>query len=300
MVGSTLVKGAIRHLIAFILLLPYASYADTSKEIDQRTGVQIIYTPEPDMFPKEWLTDPVNARVFPLPEMERERSSSIIKSALRKYPASILKARLERVYVVRNLIISGVPLGGTSSGNRVYIVNRGIPRGYTDAVIEEIFHHEVAHILLRHFITKFNAAEWGKINPPGFQYSGSGLEAIKKKKHPERSTSPYLGDSFGGGRQCGWGSSSLGQYDRAYLKDGFLYEYATSHWQEDFCLFAQNLFMGKEVFWEIAARYEKIERKTAMVIGFYRAIDPTFTEDYFRRLVKATPGGRGGATYYDT
>ncbi len=276
MVGSIGVKCAIGHCMVFMFLLPYASYADGLRETDERTGVQIVCTPEWGMFPEEWLTDPVNAQAFSLHEGEIERSLKIIKSVLRKYPDSVLKTHLERVYVVHNLIFHGVSVGGINSENRIYIVNSGLIRGYTDTRIEETFHHEMAHILLRHFTAKFDETEWEKINPPGFQYlQYKGLDVTTLK------------------------GKYLGNVDRRHLRNGFLDEYALLHWKEDFCIFAQKLFVGQAAFWQIVERYERIKKKTAMVIEFYRTVDPTLTEEYFRRFAKETPGDAKRTIYYD-
>lgn len=143
-----ILRGTIWGFVSAFLLLAQPSYADSTRYVDAETGVQIVWVTEPDMFPKEWSSEPVNVEVSPLPQWEIERSVKVIRFAMQKYSASVLKTHLERVYVVRYLAFSGVPVGGTKWWNRIYIANNGITQGYTNNVLEESFHHEFSHILL--------------------------------------------------------------------------------------------------------------------------------------------------------
>lgn len=275
MVSSTFVRGVVGQNMACLFLLILMSAAAIPGEIAERSRVPIIpiiCTLERDMFPEEWRADSMQAQAVPLPEAEIDRSYRILTAAMRKYPAAVLKAHIEKIYVVCRLKVGGVLVGGASIGKRIYVVNGGLGRGATDAVIEGAFHHEVAHILLRDCSPKFNVADWERLNPPGFRYRGLNQETFK---------------------------GYFGRVDHRHLQNGFLDKYALSHWKEDFCIFAQNLFTGKRSFWQIVERYERVKRKMTKVVEFYHEIDPTFTEDYFRRFVKETPEGTEWTIYAD-
>jgi hypothetical protein len=56
--------------------------------------------------------------------------------------------------------------------------------------------------------------------------------------------------------------------------------------EEDFSLFAENLFLCKPGFWEIGKTQKRIWRKTNQVILFYNHINSTFDEQYFRDVSK--------------
>jgi len=143
---------------------------------------------------------------------------------------------------------------------RIYLANEGVAQGYTNTFIERAFHREFVGTLLSNYRCLFKENEWKRINPTGFQY-GTGGDVTEK-----------------------------GQVSENLLEEGFLNDYAISSLENDFSELAAHLFTGGEEFWQTVDRYGKIRRKAMIAIDFYHALDPTFTEDYFRRLVM--PGSK--------
>lgn len=210
----------------------------------------------PEIFPQSWLTTKVNAHATVLDPALREPSQQLVARALAKYPAVVLRTHLQRVYVVGTLAYSGVPTGGTNSRKALYLANSGKA---SDPVLEGIFHAEFSSILLRNLPQHLETKRWLEINPPGFRYLGSGVQAIKEQKASRR-------------------------LDAALHETGFLHSYAQASQEEDFNSIASRLFMGDEGLWRAVSQFPKIKEKTMLVIAFYGKLDPQFTSSWFEAL----------------
>ena len=131
--------------------------------------------------------------------------------------------------------------------------------GYTDAYVEQTFHHEFSSILYRNYADHLDTAAWGKANVPGFDYNDpeNGVGAIRKNESSQ-------------------------ELDTALCRKGFLTQYALSGLENDINTVAQNLFTPSQGFWSIVDNFPKINRKTYLLIQFYQKINPAFTETFFR------------------
>jgi len=207
----------------------------------------------PEIFPQSWLTAKVNAHATILDAALLEPSQQLVARALGKYPAAVLRTHLQRVYVVGSLAYSGVPTGGTNSRKALYLANSGKA---ADPVLEGIFHAEFSSILLRNLPQYLDTKRWQEINPPGFRYLGSGVQAIKQQKASRR-------------------------LDAALQEAGFLHSYAQASQEEDFNSIASRLLMGDEGLWRAVAQFPKIKEKAMLVLAFYRKLDPQFTQSWF-------------------
>ena len=236
------------------------AYAVTNNYvIDKATGTRIGWMVEKDIFPDEWTDESVNASAISLDKKEIKRSVQIVKQALSKYPVSLLKQNLKRVYILYDITFYGVSFGGTNSLDTIYLTNRGTFKGYTDLYIEQLFHEEFSSILLRNYPDKFDGNIWGKFNAQNFKYNDStaGVAALKNKKDAE-------------------------DFDDFYIKNGLLNQYAQSSQENDFNSFAKNIFKSKTNFWNIVDENKRIRIKTTIIINFYHSLDKMFTEEYFR------------------
>jgi len=222
----------------------------------------IIFTVDEDIFPSDWYEPDINAKAESLAESEIERSRKIILSALDKYPAEVLKKKLEKLYVLKSMNFFGVDYGATYAGNYVYVANDGIDMGYTDLVIEKEFHHEFSSVLFINYYYLFKESEWRQINPADFVYFDEemrGAAAIKEEKASQ-------------------------EFDPELHEVGFLYEYAQSDLENDFNSFAENIFANDGNFFEIIEEYEKLSLKLELIIEFYNSINPKFTIKYFKEI----------------
>lgn len=224
-------------------------------------GIPVAFNCQSSIFPESWQATPISARAESISPKEIDRTQSIIDRALSKYPLSLLQENLAGVYCLGMMQFYDVGYGGTNSENAVYIANAGRFNGYTDQYIEQTFHHEFSSILLRNYPALLDTIAWKKINMNGFDYDDpeNGIGAIRDHR------SSIVSDTF-------------------LCQKGFLTQYAMSSLENDFNTLSQNIFQPVSNFWWIADHYPRIGEKVKLLIGFYRQIDPVFTESYFRRF----------------
>jgi hypothetical protein len=210
-------------------------------------------------FPCKWRKKHVNPEYTELADEERLRTHLILDTALYKYPAKLLDDNLKKIYVFKTLRFFGLDYGGTYYKKEVYISNNGIQNGFTSAYLEGTFHHEFSSILLKRHATRSHKQSWMQSNPEGFSYGKGGVEALRSNE-----TGLHLEDSLFG--------------------QGFLNEYSLASFEEDWNCYAEYIFVNDPGFWQAWEEYEAIREKTAILIGFYNALDPVFTLEYFKGL----------------
>ena len=243
-------------LTALLLTVSLAVFSQTNKLSDY--GVELSFTAEADMFPMTWITPEVHGKAISLDTWEMERSERIILKALNEYPIDLIRKNLLKIYVVKHLEFYGQVYGGTNSAEVVYLSNDGETNGYTDFWIEQAFHSEFSSIVFRNFSFLFNLKKWNSIND-GITYGNSGTEALKQGK-----------------------ASKV--FDPELIKKGVLSQYGTSSVEEDFNIFAENLFFSSPGFWKIVKENKRIQKKANEVIRMYGRVDGMFTENYFKDI----------------
>lgn len=249
--------------------LPYnvsSAIVGKDKEIDSKSGVEVIWQIECGMFPIYFREPPIKTIAETISVAERARTVKDIEVALNKYPSDLLKKHLRKVYLLGSLKNFGVNYGGTNAMKNIYIVSRSTDEGYTDKYIEQMFHHEFSSILLAENDTYYNKATttwnnpiWNGLNKSSFKYGTGGYQEIKEGKSNQN-------------------------FNRYYLDRGFLNQYSMSSAENDFNEIAMNIFYGSEEFWKIVDNNPIINKKVQFFISFYHKLDPTFTEIYFRQL----------------
>lgn len=241
------------RLTALLLSIAVAALAQTSPThmpevvLDRATS---------DIFPESWRTPKIDAAAEPLDEAARALCREAVEKALAKYPSAVLDANLKKVYVLGGLRYSGVSTAGTRSKSAVYVVRKS---SYSAAQVEGIFHAEFSSILLKNFPSYLDQSSWQQLNPPGFMYRNSGVQAIKDKK------------------------ASL-KYNDALLEEGFLNEYSKASIEEDFNSYAGRLFEGHGQMWGAMKKFPKVKAKADLTIAFYSKLDARFTHEFFQIL----------------
>ena len=243
--------------LAIILLFPALVLA--AKDTTVVNGIIIESNYSVSIFPEEWRGGSINATGEQITSDELKRAEPIIAKALKKYPKSLLSLTLRAVYFVKSMKFYNVGFGGTYSNDAVYVTNDGEVNGYTDAYIEQTFHHEYSSILFRGYARFLDTIAWKQQNDPGFDYNDpeAGVGAIKNNK------------------------SSQG-LDSDLAAKGMLTQYAMSSLENDINTLAQNLFRPEKNFWSIVDKYPRVEKKVKLLIEFYGKLSPMFTEQYFR------------------
>jgi hypothetical protein len=218
---------------------------------------EILFNITDETFPDSWKTKEINPKAELLDSTEINRSIRIVKFAFTKYSEDILSKNLTKVYVFKSIEFFNQKFGGTNSTDAVYITNNGIIKGYTDTIVEKIFHHEFSSILLRNFPKNINIKLWSKNNL--ICYGDGGVNAL-------------INNTDGT------------EFDEILCRQGFLYQYATSDFENDFNSFAENLFCGDKTFWQLVKKYEPLQNKLKLIIDFYNKIDNKYTIEYFEEL----------------
>lgn len=249
-----------RYFYTLLLFIPCISFSQ-EKIFDQRTGVPIIYSDQGRIFPDSWYSERINAKGESLSKEQYERSKKIVQKALAKYPVQVIKNNLKAIYVLNEIEFYGQTYGGTNTGNKLYLSNKGKAKGYTDFYLEQLFHAEFSSVLLRNYKSQFNETKWKALNAPGFKYGKGGVKALKNKTDSEK-------------------------LHTKYLELGVLNQYSISSLENDFNAFAKNLFLPKQGFKKILERYTPIRRKRELTIAFYAAIDSTFSETFFDKFLQ--------------
>ncbi|MDD3859033.1 MAG: hypothetical protein PHW83_02450 [Bacteroidales bacterium] len=246
--------------IAFLIILALSTtFNKINAQIgitDLRTGIEIVFVTEEEMFPESWTEGEINGEAGSLSVSERRRSGNIIKTALSKYPASVLNENLIKIYVLEYLKFYDVTFGGTNSNDIVYLTNKGEDNGYTDFYLEQTFHHEFSSILLRNNSDLFFSTKWESVNNDDFVYGKGGVQEIYED------------------------NASL-SFEESYHQQGFLHQYAMSGVENDFNSIAENLFCPHPKFWEIYDSYPQIRLKTDLTIKLYHSLNEEFTKQYF-------------------
>jgi len=235
-------------------------YGQKISFIDERSGVEIIFSDPDPIFPQSWYDSPSSAKIEIIEcDDEIKRSLTIIKKALMKYPVEILKSNLSKIYVLYHLSFYDVGYGGTYWEENVYITNRGVSNSYDDVFVEQLFHAEFSSILFHNYKQYFNKSSWKAANDPDAEYGEGGYEAIKSGVDSE-------------------------EFNEKINILGFLTEYGMSDLENDFNSFAKNIFIADPGFWELFAKYKRLNKKLEIILKFYNNIDPVFTIEYFRKV----------------
>jgi len=249
-------------LLSIVVASLCAACAQASETVIHDGPVRIATSADRNIFPRSWQSTRINARAESLADEETERSRTILTAAFKKYPAEILVAQLDAVYVLHRLRYFGISASGTNSRNRIYLANRGVAHRFTDARIEGTFHAEFSSILLRNFPRHLDTDAWKAINRMGFEYGSSGVEAVRNRMARKH-------------------------FDAKLHAAGFLHQYAQSTLENDFNSIAEQLFLGNPRFWVVVNQHECLRRKTQLVIHFYQQIDPSFDTGFFQSIARA-------------
>lgn len=248
-----------RLTVVLILFLPLIGFSQTEDTTIQQ--VKVVFNYSMDIFPADWKNDRIDAQGQQISIDEIPRSKRIAARALNKYSTTLLGYNLKGLYFLKSMKFFGVSFGGTNSLDALYLTNNGTDLGYTDAYIEQTFHHEFSSILYRNYARFFDTTAWKKANDPTFDYNDpeSGVGAIRNGR-----------------------SSQV--LDTALAKYGFITEYSMSSLENDLNTLAQNLFLPDQGFWNIVDKYPKIRSKIRLLISFYNKLDTRYTEKYFRNF----------------
>lgn len=162
---------------------------------------------------------------------------------------------MRKIYLLGKLRFNGEIFFGTNSRYDLYMALDN------NDEIERSFHHEFSSILFRNYPSYKMQEKW-------------------KRQSPE-----LLSTTSAKAMKAGYYST---EYDPALMEKGYISPYALSNWENDFNLFAEELFCGGKTFWTLTDKYPRQMQKTKLIIQFYNEkIWGGFDETYFRYLAEA-------------
>jgi hypothetical protein len=238
------------------------NYED-NQYLDKKTGTLIRWVNDDNMFPKSWQTKEIDPKASPLMEENLIFSFYITLYELQKYPKELLKDTIKEIYLVHSLFLYGSSSGGVYGSKKIFLSNRGKDFGFTEKFLIETFHRNVAGLLMTNFPYQLNTIKWNECNPSEFAYR-NGKNDSMEYEGPE-----LMGDNY-------------------YFSQGFLNEYATTGLIMDFQEYSAKLFSGDQDIWLLYESFDRIKRKTDIVLAFYLDLDNSLTREYFKSLKPGT------------
>lgn len=115
---------------------------------DTRTLIPIISVVDENMFPKHWLSTPIEVHATGLSKKELKRSIYILDVAMSKYNILPLRDNIKAIYLLNSLTLYGVAADASNSEDSIYIVNTG-DKEYTDEYLESSFHRAFDNLMLQ-------------------------------------------------------------------------------------------------------------------------------------------------------
>ena len=179
-----------------------------------------------------------------VPKAKRLPYVDVLRPALDAYSPEFLKRNLKRIAIYETMTIDGVAYGGTYDAVRKVVYLQGKLIGKRTAG----FHHEFSSILLANYGLLFPAAAWRAANPAGFAYLAkqAGADALARNSDVE---------------------GGPGVYEK-----GFIAGYGMTRLEEDVNTYFQVLMADPARLGLLSAAYPAIDRKTALLKSFLRAI----------------------------
>ena len=211
----------------------------------------VCYNGSSAIFPNSWLDRKTNAKATAADKNKFQKDTTELKTAFGKYPNSVLNDALKTVYITGKLRFNRQNFLGTNSNNAIYIGSDG------NQEIEKTFHHEFSSILLRNKRDVKFEEEWKKLSP--YLRSGNSASAIK----------------------AGLFSTD---FDLVLCQQGYLTPYSLCNFENDFNMYAENIFAGGKEFWIIVDKYPQVQAKVKLITTFYQTVWGGYSEVFFRGL----------------
>ncbi len=237
-------------MIIFTALLLFSAMLVKSQQTLTSPSV-ICYDGKEQILPASWLGKKTKAKATAADTAKFHTDTAAVNRAFDKYPSSVLKKDLGHVYIVGKLKFNGQFFTGTNSTTDIYIGSEG------NNEIEKTFHHEFSSILLRNYASYTMESDWKQLSPS--LRNSSSAASVK----------------------AGLFSTS---FDSVLCEKGYLSPYSLSNWENDFNMYAENLFAGGADFWKIVDKYPSVKAKLNLVLALYKKVWGGFSENYFRFL----------------
>ena len=209
----------------------------------------ICYDGKAAIFPSSWLDKKTKAKATEADTAKFRLDKAMLDVAFGYYTKNFIEKEVEHIYVVGRLSFNGQHFTGTNSRKDIYIASTD------NNEIEKTFHHEFSSILLRNHADYSFEMKWRELSPE--LRSGNSAAAVKS------------------------GLFEAG-FDSVLCAKGYLCRYSLSNWENDFNMYAENIFAGGKAFWKIVDRYPKVQAKVKLIVDFYTKLWGGYNEVFFR------------------
>jgi len=176
-----------------------------------------------------------------------------IEAALEQYPRGFVAKLIKAVFICGELRMQGEYAAGTVGPAWVIIAARSEygPQGLHDLAFVTL-HHELSSLVLR--VDPLTWSKWVQFAPVGRQYAEQPGEALRAGRLPDPP-----------------------------LDTGFLNAYGATNLENDFNMYAEEMFSNPGEVIRLARKYSLIRRKLNLVMETYATIDPEFRNIFRKR-----------------
>jgi len=246
-------------LIFAVLLTACASRETESKAIQkalgEKYGVNIDTIKGYDQLPKsvriKMRQGRADIRMTPPTKAQYASYLRIVKTALQKYPISVIKKHLKTIYIGGQYSENGGVIAGMYEDETLYLFYNSVKDYTSDTFLEQTFHHEFSSILIYQY--NFPAFDWLRLNPKGFAYI---INASKFKDYMNSRKS--------------YGASET------QLRQGLVSSYGQTNAENDINSYAEMIFTQPGKTKKLIEKYPRIGLKYEMIKRFYLSISPEF------------------------
>jgi len=176
-----------------------------------------------------------------------------IEAALQQYPPGFVAKLIKAVFICGELRMEGERASGTAGAAWVILASRTEygPEGLRELGFVGL-HHELSSFVL--LADPRTWPKWVEFAPAGWHYYEDPAGALRHAEVPDPP-----------------------------LETGFLNAYGATNLENDFNIYAEEMFRHPEYVARLAQKYPLIRRKLDFVMATYVAIDPAF-RPIFRKL----------------
>lgn len=240
-------KEAIDDILSHTSCIIFTDFEKQIGDIEQRYKIELEYESEKIKIPELWSNPPANGTAEAIAQSNLCRAVTILSRELKKYPPNVIRSNLKAICLLKSLSFYGVGYGGTSLGRSLYLTFGSRSEGYNDNYFSNLIHHEFSSILFNAYA--FPEKEWSAINPKNFHYATSDKDIL----HAIETDTDMDGS------------------DKLY-RDGFLAAYGQSTLENDFNLYAEQVFVAPQKLQRLTKKYPAIKQKADLVKRFYTNI----------------------------
>lgn len=193
----------------------------------------------------------VTVKLEPPTKAQVNKYVAIIKTALEKYPISVVKKHLKKIYIGGPFSENGGVIAGMYEKDKLFLFYNAVEGFTSDIFLEQTIHHEFSSILI--FGYDFPAFDWLDLNPEGFEY----IINLSKINDYMNSISSY-------------------NASEAQLRQGLVSSYGQANAENDINSYVELIFTQPERMKAYIEKYPRVGPKYEMLKKFYLSVSPEF------------------------